>query len=161
MRKQFLTNFKTTTKTSNFFLKPTINYKKFSTQQPNPNPPPNSDFDFQNLLKKIKQISLQYWEGCKLQIQDFKKANQLRKEISYRLFRRANRKELLFLNQAFYDFLKFVPFIVVFMLPGATLIIPGIAYFFPFVLPSRLQPKDYSVKIKKKKLFLIHDICQN
>jgi hypothetical protein len=80
-------------------------------------------------------------------VNDFKKANSLRKEISYRIFRRSTRREQIFLKRAYIDLFKFVPFIVIFMLPGATLFIPIIAYLFPFVLPSKLQPKNYLVNI--------------
>eukprot|EP01080_Neovahlkampfia_damariscottae_P000640 gene640-8143_t len=146
MKKQLLRTYNKPI-TSKFCLKPT-NILKYSTQKP----PSDSSFDFGNLTKQLKEVSKFYWDGCKAQVEDFKKANKLRREISYRLFRRANRKELLFLNQAYYDLLKFIPFIVVFMLPGATLIIPVIAYLFPIVLPSKLQPKDYQKNIRESQV---------
>lgn len=81
-----------------------------------------------------------YWNGTKQIFIDSKKVNQLKKEL---MNRKATRNEILFIRRVHLDQVKVIPFVIISFIPFSTFIIVLVAYFFPFLLPTTIQPKNY------------------
>jgi hypothetical protein len=98
----------------------------------------------------VKKFGNFYWQGTKQMYYNVQKAQKLRREIAFRLFRRANRRETMFVNNVVIDIVKFIPAGTLFMLPGGTFTLPLLAYLFPVLMPSVYQHPDYLKRARKK-----------
>jgi hypothetical protein len=98
----------------------------------------------------FKKVSGFYWEGTKQMYRNVQQARKLRRDIAFRLFRRADRRETMFLHQVTIDLVKFVPAGTMFMLPGGTILLPLLAFLAPNLMPSVYQSPEYLNRSRKQ-----------
>ena len=98
----------------------------------------------------IKYHIIHFWEGTKLMWTDIKTArkilNKLRKgnELTYR-----ERRQL---RRVFLDMLKFIPMIIIALIPFLEAALPFLLWMFPNMLPSRFQSEHMKLEKRKKLL---------
>lgn len=119
-------------------MSPTLYY--YSTQaQGNSN-----SSTFQKLWAKgkeqfytLKQQSVLFWQQSKHYF-------VLRREISNRKFYpHPNYREHLFLKRVRNDFSRIVPFLIISALPGGSILLPLVIYFYPNILPTPFQSESF------------------
>jgi hypothetical protein len=98
----------------------------------------------------IKKMSNFYWQATKQMYQNVKKARNLRRDIAFRTFRRADRRETMFLNQVTIDLVKVIPVGTIGMLPGGTVTLPLLAWLLPTAMPSVYLTPEYIIKSRQK-----------
>jgi len=86
-----------------------------------------------------------YWNGTKVLWRRFNEARQLKHDIRMgRAFQRANRREFLFIQSAYKDMMKLVPY--AFMgIAGSTFLIGPVGWLLPSSLPSVFQTPSYQI----------------
>merc|ERR1719295_1769987 len=100
--------------------------------------------------KSLKHHAVNFWDSTKLMWTDIKTAVKILrrfvrgKELSYRERRQLRRVAL--------DILRFVPMLIIVLIPALELALPAILYLFPNILPSRFQTEHMKLEKRKKVL---------
>eukprot|EP00484_Ammonia_sp_Unknown_P030949 CAMPEP_0197026154 /NCGR_PEP_ID=MMETSP1384-20130603/6316_1 /TAXON_ID=29189 /ORGANISM="Ammonia sp." /LENGTH=745 /DNA_ID=CAMNT_0042454773 /DNA_START=644 /DNA_END=2881 /DNA_ORIENTATION=- len=104
----------------------------------------------QSLWKSIKREAKHFWEGSKLMWTDLKTARRILmkfargNELTYRERRQLRRVAM--------DVLRFVPMVIIILIPFLEAALPILLVVFPNMLPSRFQSEHMKLERRKKLL---------